>query len=173
MRKIFLYIFIIAPRVFSPELEEIVLPSITIENTYKAKRDSIYALLPNSRKYLTMDIYREVVKYNYPIDFIMRWIETESSFNFCVQSPKGAVGLIQIKPSTARAMCDTLGIIFYPDSLYNAGYNLKLGLFYLDRQIKKHGIKKGLICYNYGPRRRNVPFHELPEETQNYISKIM
>ncbi len=78
------------------------------------------------------------------------WVESR----FCPQavSPKGAVGLGQVMPDTARAM----GI--HPARLTHADWNLYASARYLRQQYLRFGDwRRALYAYNAGPGRAYDP----------------
>ena len=119
-------------------------------------------------------------------------INVESSFREEVVSPKGAVGLMQVKPSTAEWLLETKMDIFYDKNakveelLKNAEFNIKVGCFYLKYlKDKFQNIKTALYAYNAGEgnvnswlkdKRYSLNGKELIScpfsETNNYINKI-
>lgn len=90
----------------------------------------------------------------------------ESAGNPNAVSPKGAQGLLQLMPATAKE----LGVD-PADPLQN----IQGGLRYAKAQIDKYGVPAGLAAYNAGPGRvsKTGDFTELPGETQDYVPKIM
>lgn len=58
-------------------------------------------------------------------------IRCESRFNPNAKSKKGAVGLMQLMPSTASWCAKILGEEYSEDMLYNPEYNIKIGSYYL------------------------------------------
>lgn len=95
-------------------------------------------------------------------------IKQESGFNPGAISHAGAQGLMQLMPSTAKAMG-----VFNPMNPYQ---NLKGGVKYLASMMNKFGgsIQKALAAYNAGPgaveKYGNIPPYK---ETQNYVESIM
>lgn len=92
-------------------------------------------------------------------------IEAESSYNPAAVSPKGAYGLGQLMPATARS----LGV-----DRTDPHQNLEGAARYLLAQLSKfRDIDLALAAYNAGPHRIREhggipPF----KETQNYIARI-
>ena len=79
-------------------------------------------------------------------------IYQESKFNPTVESSSGAIGLMQLTPSTARGIAiRTGGSAFQTSDLYNAEINIRYGAWYLDNLFKKYGSEKlVLAAYNAG-----------------------
>lgn len=80
-------------------------------------------------------------------------INTESSFNKNAYSTKGAIGLMQIKLSTAQYMIDyyNLDIELAKNDLFEIDNNLYFGCMYLSYLNKKfNNIDTSLASYNAG-----------------------
>lgn len=91
----------------------------------------------------------------------------ESNGNPNAVSPKGATGLMQLMPETAKE----LGVD--PRDPYQ---NIEGGVRYLKQQIDKHGVVGGLAAYNAGPgayTKTGGDFNALPNETKAYVPKVM
>ena len=110
-------------------------------------------LAPGIRKQLPEFIVNESKKYGYDPFFLTAIIITESSFNNWAQSRRGALGLMQIRPQTAIALArETQRQWKGTPALYNPGFNIALGAYYLDKLIKRFGdLRLALEAYNHGP----------------------
>lgn len=100
-----------------------------------------------------------------PEDLFLRLVQQESGWNPNARSHKGALGLAQLMPQTARA----LGV-----NPYDVTENLEGGARYLAQQFRKFGTwRLALAAYNAGPgaveRYKGVPPYR---ETQNYVAVI-
>lgn len=118
----------------------------------------------------------------------------ESAFNAAAVSSSGALGLMQLLPSTARDVATKLGVPFIQDKLTrDPAYNVQLGSQYLTDMLRRFGgsYELAAAAYNAGPNRvarwletmgdpRNgkidmvdwiemIPFRE----TRNYVQHIM
>jgi soluble lytic murein transglycosylase len=82
-------------------------------------------------------------------------IRKESSFNSRLMSPKGAMGLMQLMPGTAKMVAKEQQIPFQErDLLHKKDLNIALGSAYLGRNLGKYGdnLILTLASYNAGPK---------------------
>jgi soluble lytic murein transglycosylase len=119
----------------------------------------------------------------------------ESQFDPRVSSPAGALGLMQLLPSTAQSMAGKLGLPYSKTRLTrDAEYNARLGSYYLARQLDRfdQAPALALAAYNAGPSRvvrwleaygdpRGEPVEALVDwiemipfgETRNYVQRVL
>jgi len=100
-----------------------------------------------------------------PEDLFLRLVQQESGWNANARSHKGALGLAQLMPGTAR----DLGV-----NPLDVRQNLEGGARYLRTQYDKFGDwRLALAAYNAGPgaveRFNGIPPYN---ETQNYVRII-
>lgn len=105
-------------------------------------------------------------RHGVPEDLFLRLVQQESGFKVAAVSSKGAVGLAQLMPGTAK----DLGV----DPL-DPAQNLDGGARYLKRQYARFGSwRLALAAYNAGPeavaKHGGVPPYS---ETQNYVKRIL
>ncbi|WP_372369116.1 lytic transglycosylase domain-containing protein [Candidatus Uabimicrobium sp. HlEnr_7] len=88
-------------------------------------------------------------------NLIAAMIMTESSGDVKAVSPKGAQGLMQITPETAKNLCQKLQISFSDDILLQPQQNIFLGCYYIHYLLDSfYGCKiLALAAYNCGPNR--------------------
>lgn len=94
-------------------------------------------------------------------------------------SPKGARGVMQLMPATARMMEQALGLP--PGSTdTDASANRQAGRAYLGKLYEQFGDKRlALMAYNWGPgnvrkwQAAGSDVAAVPEETRNYVTKIL
>jgi soluble lytic murein transglycosylase len=81
-------------------------------------------------------------------------INVESGFRADVVSPAGAVGLMQVKPSTAKALGQTAGIAGKMDvaALSDPDTNIHVGTLYLAELVGRYSgnVSLALAAYNAG-----------------------
>jgi len=78
---------------------------------------------------------------------------TESRFVTNARSPEGAVGLMQIMPTTGAWIADQLSLENYDDArLLDPSVNLRLATWYLAYLIDRFAsLDQALVAYNAGP----------------------
>lgn len=108
----------------------------------------------------------------------------ESTFSAHAVSPRGAVGVLQLVPSTARGHARALGLGTSPN-LRDPTLNIRLGARELGYLIRRFGaLEPALAAYNAGEtrvrgwwRRRPEPqrfTEEIPvPETYNYVRRVV
>ncbi|MDQ7826178.1 MAG: transglycosylase SLT domain-containing protein [Candidatus Eremiobacteraeota bacterium] len=93
-------------------------------------------------------------------------IAKESSFNPSARSNKGAAGLMQVLPGTARMM----GVRDY----WSHEGNIEAGTKYISGLLEEFGgIEKALSAYNTGPNNVHKSKHGIPSYTRGYIRKTL
>ena len=105
-------------------------------------------------------------------------IEAESKFNSDARSPAGAIGLMQLTPSTAKGIAQyTGGSRFRVSDLTNPDINIRYGAWYLGHLMAKYKDERlALAAYNAG--QENVDSWQRAhvgiqfEETRDYVAKV-
>ncbi|MCS7280464.1 MAG: lytic transglycosylase domain-containing protein [Desulfobacterota bacterium] len=132
-------------------------------NPYEIKETGIR----RNRKYDPI-IYYYSRKFNIDPLLVVAMIMAESNFDPYAVSKKGAMGLMQIMPETARML--NLRNVFDPEE------NIRGGIMYL-RLLKdyfKGDLDLVLAAYNAGPKRIIENRMAIPpiDETVNYVKKV-
>lgn len=121
--------------------------------------------------------------------FVLAIIREESRFDPGAGSYAGAMGLMQIMPATGKGIAGNLSInSFSNDMLFDPETNIKMGCYYISKQLESFNQNKYFACgaYNGGPGAMsrwisNYGNKEIDEfieyitydETRNYIKKVM
>jgi len=98
----------------------------------------------------------------------------ESHFNPGAVSPVGALGLMQIMPSTGAQIAKELGEGFKKGSLLDPGTSIRFGSWYLGKILKRFNGDAVLAIagYNAGPNAAARWAASLPVETDEFVESI-
>jgi soluble lytic murein transglycosylase-like protein len=95
-------------------------------------------------------------------------MQVESAFNPRARSPKGALGLMQLMPATARQY----GVV----NAFDPAQNVRAGVTYLRALLDRYGNDEtlALAAYNAGPNAVDRHGQAVPpyRETRNYVAQI-
>jgi soluble lytic murein transglycosylase len=125
--------------------------------------------------------YAAVYKFD-PL-FVMALVQVESSFQKSARSSRGAIGLMQLMPDTAREMAQRLGKDVPVEDLDNPEINIQLGYHYLSllrAEFKSDNVSI-LAAYNGGPANvrvwrqgQDLTLDKIPfAETRAFVKKVM
>jgi soluble lytic murein transglycosylase-like protein len=93
-------------------------------------------------------------------------IQVESAYHERARSPKGAMGLMQLMPATARQ--------YAVQDPYDPASNIEAGIKHLKSLLQRLPVALALAAYNAGEaaveRFNGIPPYR---ETQDYVSRIM
>lgn len=109
------------------------------------------------------------IKYNVPVNLALAVAKQESGLihqtdKGITTSPKGALGLMQLMPDTAREL---------KVDPSNLDQNIDGGVRYLKQQLDRFGNSRdAAIAYNAGPNSDYFKTGTLLPETQNYVAAI-
>lgn len=121
--------------------------------------DKISGLIDEETKRLGIDKYASILK---------NMARQESGFNQAAISPKGAVGVMQLMPGTAK----DIGV--NPEDMED---NVRGGVRYWEQMLRRFNNDPTLAtaAYNAGPQRIIDAGYTLPNipETRNYVANVM
>lgn len=109
---------------------------------------------------------------NIPPAWIAAVMRAESQGDASAVSPKGAMGLMQIMPSTWRELRTALNLGSDP---YDPRDNITAGAAYLRWLHDRYGDAGFLAAYNAGPGRYEELLRTsraLPDETKKYVTRV-
>ncbi len=114
-------------------------------------------------------VAREAVNMGVPVSLALAVAHAESNFDPKAESHKGARGVMQIMPATAKS---EYGI--RADRLWDPRLNVRLGLHFLGRLVKTYRgrVDLALSYYNGGSRVGVWPNARVLPATANYVSKV-
>lgn len=120
-----------------------------------------------SQEEIDASIEQAAARHNVDPNLVRAVVKVESNFNPNAVSRKGAMGLMQLMPSTARQL--------KVQNPFDPQQNVDAGVRHLKRLLESYGgdIKLTLAAYNAGAgavaRSSGVPHYA---ETQNYVRRI-
>lgn len=108
-------------------------------------------LLAYPTKYKS-EIKKYSQKYNLPSSMIASVIKIESNYDKNALSEAGAIGLMQLLPSTAEEIAQKMNINFAVDDLYDVEKNIDFGCYYLRYlyDMFNGDVNNTLSAYNWG-----------------------
>lgn len=134
---------------------------ISIDNQRKAKIQKATEMIMSRNKKLKYEVAMNYAEYfvdeadKYPnVDFVLlvSIASQESAFNDKAVSPTGALGIMQMLPSTAMDMCEYLRMSYDEKMMYDAKYNIRLGTRYVHKLMTIFDNEEYAIAgYNGGP----------------------
>jgi len=168
---------------------------VTYQTEFEKKVAWAYTYMLQYNPSLSIEVARTAVAQSYiykniDLQLICALVTHESAmtWNPKVRSYTGAVGLMQILPSTGKYLAEISNLDISWTSaeevLTNPVNNMRLGCFYLSMLIDTYGLQAGLACYN-GPHKLGQQFkmllasgsekaHEvLTPETQGFITLVL
>jgi soluble lytic murein transglycosylase len=125
--------------------------------------------------------------YNISPSLVASLINEESSFDKNAISSRGALGLMQIMPQTAKYVCSLMNKDYEELNLLAPETNIKIGCFYLNYLSNKFDDNTSILCaYNAGEYTvklwlskkdnshdgktlQNIPY----SQTKVYVNKIL
>ena len=150
---------------------------------YGVKMDRIYGILkdfktglPNhDEQKLAHLIYEESFQYQYDPELILAVIVTESSFYNWSRSRVGAIGLMQIMPTTGFSLAKAGNISWIGNAtLFDPYLNIKLGIRYLAMMHDQFDdLEIALTAYNYGPTRVSEMLKRCERLPRDYSQKVL
>jgi soluble lytic murein transglycosylase len=95
------------------------------------------------------------IMYGVPPETILAVIRIESGFDVNAESAAGAVGLMQVLPSTAQEVAQELKMQWPGDDLLrDPAANIRIGTYYLTKMLAQfNDLSLALSAYNAGPAR--------------------
>ena len=111
-------------------------------------------------------IERVAAEQDVPVKLVRAVIQVESAYNVRARSSKGAMGLMQLMPATAR--------LYDVADPYDPASNIEAGIKHLKSLLQRLPVALALAAYNAGEaavqRFNGIPPYR---ETQDYVARIL
>ena len=119
--------------------------------TYKNSHQIFLMTVTFYKKEYESDVNTYAKMYSLDVDLVYAVINTESGFNVNAKSKAGAMGLMQLLPTTAKDVAIRIGMEYSEDMLFRPNTNIHLGCYYLKYLIDMFGsVELVLASYNAG-----------------------
>jgi soluble lytic murein transglycosylase-like protein len=130
----------------TPDVEQEILQDLRGRHTTLSDRELVA---------LARAIVDEATLYELDPMLVMAVIQVESAGYHMAVSPVGAMGLMQLLPSTGEELARKLGVEWRgPETLFDPFVNVKLGTAYLRQLADRYqNVNIALAAYNWGPGR--------------------
>lgn len=127
------------------------------------------ATSPPGREAIKQLVLQEARRMDVPPALALAVAHAESNFNARAESHKGARGVMQIMPATARG---EYGL--EPGQLWNPRLNIRLGLHFLGRLLRQYRGRQDLALsyYNGGSAVGKWPNARVIPATSRYVLKV-
>jgi soluble lytic murein transglycosylase len=115
------------------------------------------------------------LRYGVPPETILAVIRIESGFDVNATSEAGALGLMQVLPSTAEEVARELRMD-YPgeEALRDPATNIAIGTYYLTKLLGRfNDLSTALAAYNEGPGRVADRGSACPDAPTQYSRKVL
>jgi soluble lytic murein transglycosylase-like protein len=124
---------------------------------------------------LAAAIISEALRHGVEPGLVLAVIQVESNGYHRAVSPVGALGLMQILPSTARELASKHGIVWHGDeTLFDPIVNVKLGTAYLKQLADRYDhVPTALAAYNWGPGRIDRRLRNGKDLPEIYVNRVM
>lgn len=161
-----------APAVKPFRLAVIVAASLTILIPFTARSEIASAHVADAVEPWSEFINEAAERFAIPAAWIRSVMHVESGGNAKAISPKGAVGLMQIKPDTYAELRARYALGADPADPHD---NILAGTAYLREMHDRFGASGFVAAYNAGPARYEdhlATGRPLAEETRNYVASL-
>ncbi len=142
----------------------------------RKESDRLAAILRFSTQYdipagLAAQIHTAAIAEGLRPEIAFRLVKIESGFRRTAVSNAGAIGLTQLKPSTAQWVDPTVT----PQMLADTGTNLRVGFRYLSILLKQYAGNErlALLAYNRGPGRVGELLAVGKDPANGYAQRIL
>jgi len=151
-------------------IDRLVIPAPESSNNYHKTQNNDVSHnnvpSPGSSHPIDTIIHQAAQAHDIDPDLIKSVIKVESNFKANSTSPKGAMGLMQLMPETAK----DLGV----QNAYDPNENIWAGTRYLKMLMKRYdgNVQLALAAYNWGMGNLEKRSSQMPAETRNYVSAV-
>lgn len=120
-------------------------------------------------------VYDESMQYNVDYRLVLAIMKIESNFRYDAISHKGARGLLQVKPSTAKYIAPDAGVKWRgAKTLDEPEKNIKIGVHLFSSLVENfQNINMALHAYHVGPTRLKRILAEKKRPQRRYLNRVL
>ncbi len=146
-----------------------------IEKTVTFLKERKPGIPENRIKTIANSVYEESKRYDLDYRLVLAIMKVESNFKNEAISRRGARGLMQINPSSARIIARESGVeVKGTKCLHEPEKNIRMGVSYLSKlRGMFDNIVSALHAYNAGPGNVRKPASEGKVKTTSFTRKVM
>lgn len=177
---------IISASKVAPQITGQLASTFGVNSVKKGNPPSTPIIVPSEKFDINKSIKKYAAEYGLPEKLLKAQVKKESATKGFPQgnpnalSPKGAFGLLQLMPATAKEMAAELGEEYDKN---DPEQNIRLGTAYLAKLQKRYkSLPLALAAYNWGlgnldkaikkAGTRDISKLKLPDETRDYVDKL-
>ena len=146
-----------------------------IRDTVAYLKDEKVALSEKKMRAIAGHVYDESQRHHIDYRLVLALMKVESSFKNDAVSCKGAMGLLQIKPSLGRTVAKDIGMKWEGDAqLHEPDKNIKIGVHHLSGLMKDFAtLTSALHAYNGGASRAKAAAARREHPTVRFSSAVI
>ena len=129
-------------------------PAVEAVRSHLAQYQARTGLTDAEVAQLAETVVVEARRYHFDPSLVLAVIHVESRFDTYAVSPKDALGLMQLLPSTGEELAPIVGVEWHgPQTLFDPVANVRLGVAYLRMLTDRYkgSVRTALVAYNWGP----------------------
>jgi soluble lytic murein transglycosylase len=138
-------------------------------------KDENVRLEEDELKTIAQIVYEESRLYGLDYRLVLAMMKVESNFRNHIVSPRGARGLLQIKPSLAKFIAKDVGIKWGgAKTLDEPDTNIKIGVHFFSKLMEDFdNINMALHAYNMGPTRLKEILSEKNKPKNTFLNLVL
>jgi soluble lytic murein transglycosylase len=120
-------------------------------------------------------IFKESRQHDLDYRLVLAIIKVESNFKHDAVSPKGARGLLQVRPSHAKYIAHSLGIEWLgAKTLDEPDKNIRIGVHFFSKLMDDYdSVNMALHAYNMGPARLREILSEKSKPNRTFSTHVL
>lgn len=146
-----------------------------LEQVRHVLRVEAQRLAPDERKEISEIVVAVARRNGLSSWTLLALLKQESRFDPKARGPRGALGLMQVRPFVAKDVARRHQLPWTgPETLLEPVANVRIGMIYLVEQLERFGtIERALAAYNMGPTRLSRRLAAGRNQRGPYVRKVL